>query len=153
MRSLKYFFLVVDLGFLAYWVITAFHLIPDEYLYNDYTNRILVNWNWSFFPLDILVSITGLSSIYLYKRGNNKWKPISLISLLLTSVSGLQAVSYWTLSREFDLTWWAPNLFLLIYPLFFIPKIVNELYWWLFNVSTSETILNNFRKWLNPLDD
>ncbi|HEV8515995.1 MAG TPA: DUF5360 family protein [Cyclobacteriaceae bacterium] len=128
MRSLKYFFLVVDLGFLAYWVITAFHLIPDEYLYNDYTNRILVNWNWSFFPLDILVSITGLSSIYLYKRGNNKWKPISLISLLLTSVSGLQAVSYWTLSREFDLTWWAPNLFLLIYPLFFIPKIVNELY-------------------------
>ena len=127
MSSLKYFFLVVDIGFIAYWTITAFHLIPDEYLYNDYTNPILINWNWSFFPLDIVVSITGLSSIYLYKRGNNKWKVVALISLLLTSVSGLQAVSYWAVSHEFDLTWWVPNLFLLIYPLFFIPKIVRVL--------------------------
>lgn len=128
MRSLKYFFLIVDLGFIAYWIITAFHLIPDEYLYNDYTNPVLVNWNWSFFPLDILISLTGLSSIYLYKLESNKWKVVALISLLLTSVSGLQAVSYWTLAHEFDFTWWAPNLFLLIYPLFFIPKIFRELY-------------------------
>lgn len=127
MKSLRYFFLLVDLGFIVYWTITVFHLIPDEYLYNDYTNPILINWNWSFFPLDILVSITGLSSIYLHERGSDKWKVVALISLLLTSVSGLQAVSYWAVSREFDLTWWLPNLFLLVYPLFFIPKIVKEL--------------------------
>jgi hypothetical protein len=127
MKSLKYFFLIVDIGFLIYWIVTAFHLIPAEYLYNDYTNLILINWNWSFFPLDILVSLTGLTSIYLYNRGSNKWKIISLISLLLTSVSGLQAISYWTLSHEFDFTWWVPNLFLLVYPLFFIPKLVREL--------------------------
>ena len=127
MKSLRYFFLLVDLGFIVYWTITVFHLIPDEYLYNDYTNPILINWNWSFFPLDILVSITGLSSIYLYKRGSNKWKVVAFISLLLTSVSGLQAISYWAVSHEFDLTWWLPNLFLLVYPLFFIPKIVKEL--------------------------
>lgn len=45
MRMLKYFFLVVDFGFIAYWVVTAFDLIPAKHLYNDYTNEILINWN------------------------------------------------------------------------------------------------------------
>ena len=116
MKSLKYFFLLVDIGFIAYWAITALHLIPAEYLYNDYTNPILVNWNWSFFPLDIFVSVTGLYSIWLNKQNDDRWKIYALMSLLLTSVSGLQAVSYWTLAQETDLSWWIPNLFLLIYP-------------------------------------
>lgn len=118
--------MLVDISFIIYWAITAFHLIPPQYLYNDYTNPILVNWNWSFFPLDILISATGLCSIYLHSKQNKDWQRIALISLVLTSVSGLQAVSYWTLSGEMDLTWWIPNLFLLIYPLFFIPKLVRE---------------------------
>jgi len=124
MKVLKCFFLVVDIGFIIYWTITALHLIPSVYLYNDYTNPILVNWNWSFFPLDIFVSTSGLYSIYLFSKQNDKWKTYALISLVLTSVSGLQAVSYWTLAHETDLTWWIPNLFLLIYPLFFIPKMI-----------------------------
>ena len=126
MKILKYFFLLVDISFIIYWAIIAFHIIPPQYLYNDYTNPILVNWNWSFFPLDILISATGLCSIYLHSKQNKDWQRIALISLVLTSVSGLQAVSYWTLSGEMDLTWWIPNLFLLIYPLFFIPKLVRE---------------------------
>ena len=125
MKTLKYFFAFVDLSFIAYWAITAFHLIPDIYLYNDYQNPILINWNWSFFPLDILVSATGLYSLYL-NNNNLEWKYFALISLLLTSVSGLQAISYWFFAKEFDLTWWIPNLFLLIYPMFFIPKIMNS---------------------------
>lgn len=127
MKSLKYFFLLVDIGFIAYWAITALHLIPAEYLYNDYTNPILVNWNWSFFPLDIFVSVTGLYSIWLNKQNDDRWKIYALISLLLTSVSGLQAVSYWTLAQETDLSWWIPNLFLLIYPFFFIPTLIRQL--------------------------
>ncbi|MCA4900954.1 MAG: DUF5360 family protein [Bacteroidota bacterium] len=126
MKTLKYFFLLVDIGFIGYWVITALHLIPAQYLYNDYTNSILVNWNWSFFPLDILISATGLFSIYLHSKQKKEWKAIALVSLVLTSVSGLQAVSYWTLSGEMDLNWWLPNLFLLIYPLFYIPNFVKE---------------------------
>jgi hypothetical protein len=105
MKVLKYFFLVVDFGFIVYWIITAFHLIPDEYLFNDYNNKILVNWNWSFFPLDIAISITGLFTLYLFKRGNQKWKVYALISLTLTSVSGLQAISYWILANDSDPTW------------------------------------------------
>ncbi|MFN6112864.1 MAG: DUF5360 family protein [Bacteroidota bacterium] len=126
MKTLRYFFLLVDIGFIVYWAITALGLIPLQYLYSDYTNPILVHWNWSFFPLDILISATGLSSIVLYSRQNRRWRSIALISLVLTSVSGLQAVSYWTLAGETDLTWWIPNLFLLVYPLFFIPRLVKE---------------------------
>jgi hypothetical protein len=126
MKVLKYFFLVVDFGFIVYWIITAFHLIPDEYLFNDYNNKILVNWNWSFFPLDIAISITGLFTLYLFKRGNQKWKVYALISLTLTSVSGLQAISYWILANDYDPTWWIPNIFLLVYPLFFIPSLIKE---------------------------
>jgi hypothetical protein len=42
-------------------------------------------------------------------------------------VSGLQAISYWVLAHDYDPTWWIPNLFLLIYPVFFIPKLVKDL--------------------------
>jgi Family of unknown function (DUF5360) len=63
----------------------------------------------------------------LSKRNDEKWKTIALISLVLTSISGLQAISYWVLAREFDPTWWLPNLFLLIYPLFYISSIIKKL--------------------------
>ena len=127
MKSLKYIFIIVDTFFVLYWLITALHLIPNEYLYNDYQNPILVNWNWSFFPLDIFVSITGYYSIYLSNKNEEKWKIFALISLVLTSISGLQTISYWVLAHEFDPSWWLPNLFLLFYPLFYISKIIKKL--------------------------
>jgi hypothetical protein len=127
MKSLIYFFILVDWSFIAYWLITALHLIPAEFLFNDYNNPILVNWNWSFFPLDILVSFSGIYSLYLNRKNNPSWKLFAMISLILTSVSGLQAISYWVLARDFDLSWWIPNLFLLFYPLFYLPKIIREI--------------------------
>lgn len=127
-RSLPYFFLVVDVGFIAYWLITALHIIPDEYLYNDYTNEILVHWNWSFFPLDMLISATGLTSVYLYRKEKKAWKGVALISLVLTTCSGLQAISFWIYHHDYNLTWWLPNLFLLIYPFYFIYAILNSGY-------------------------
>lgn len=126
MKTLKYFFLVVDLGFIMYWIITFFELIPVEYLYNDYSNPILVDWNWSFFPLDILISITGLSSVSMYYAHKRQWRIWALISLILTFTSGLQAISYWAFAHEFDITWWSMNGFLLIYPLFFIPALIKQ---------------------------
>jgi len=127
MSRLKYFFWLVDGGFIAYWIITALHLIPAKYLYSDYTNPILIDWNWSFFPLDIAISATGLYSLYAVKKGLPIWRVIALMSLVLTSVSGLQAISYWILARDFDPTWWLPNLFLLLYPLFFIPRLIRSI--------------------------
>ena len=123
MRKLKYYFFVVDIGFIAYWVITLLELVPAEYLFKDYSNPIIVAWNWSFLPLDLFISATGLTSIYLYQNNNPKWIPLALISLVLTSCSGLQAIAFWTMHADFDIAWWLPNLFLLLYPLFFIKSV------------------------------
>ena len=124
MKSLRYFFLTVDIGFILYWLITALSLIPAEYLFNDYQNEMLVNWNWSFLPLDLFVSASGLYSLYLFRRKDERWSLYALVSLVLTSASGLQAISYWVLAEDYNLSWWIPNLFLLLYPFFFLPNFL-----------------------------
>jgi hypothetical protein len=40
-----------------------------------------------------------------------------LVSLTLTSTAGLMALAYWALRGEFDIAWWGPNLFLMLYPI------------------------------------
>jgi hypothetical protein len=126
MPRLKYFFLITDIGFILYWLITLLHLIPAEYLFEDYTNPILTAWNWSFLPLDLLVSLTGFMSLYLYNQNNPNWKMIALISLAFTSASGLQAIAFWAIRVDFDWTWWLPNLYLLLYPPFFIVALLRK---------------------------
>ena len=128
MGALRYLFLLVDLGFLAYWLITLLHLIPPEYLFQDYQNPLLVAWNWSFLPLDIVVSVTGLASLALYQRGSSSWRLLAFCSLLLTSVSGLQAIAFWVIRGDFMVEWWAPNLFLLVYPWFFLRGLSRGLF-------------------------
>jgi hypothetical protein len=49
-----------------------------------------------------------------------------VVSLTLTMCSGLQALAFRALRADFDPLWWMPNLFLLLYPLFFIPTILRE---------------------------
>ncbi len=124
MKRLKPFLLITDLGFLAYWIITALHLIPPAYLFHDYQNQLAVAWNWSFLPLDLAISGTGLTSVFLYQRNSSQWRSLALISLILTSCSGLQAIAFWSIRGDFDLAWWLPNLVLLIYPLPFLPWIL-----------------------------
>jgi hypothetical protein len=126
MKRLKPFFLLTDIGFILYWLINWLHLIPNEYLFKDYQNPILVAWNFSFLPLDLLISFTGLTSLYLYSRGKKSWIKVALISLILTFCSGLQAIAFWTLRLDFDLNWWLPNLYLLMYPLFFLPSLLSN---------------------------
>jgi hypothetical protein len=126
MKRLKGFFWATDLGFLLYWIVSFLGLIPKEYRYQDYTDANLVAWNLSFFPLDLLISITGFASLYAYHRKNGCWRPLALISLVLTFCSGLQAITFWLLKGDFDPVWWIPNLYLLIYPLFFLPRFLRE---------------------------
>ncbi|WP_028608415.1 DUF5360 family protein [Paenibacillus harenae] len=121
---LRLLMLVTDLGFIAYWMIVGLDLLPKEFLYKDYDNELLVAWNLSFIPLDLVISLTGLLSIYFYKRKSGLWSSLCIISLSLTFCSGLQAIAFWGLRLDFDLLWWVPNLFLMLYPLFFIPKLM-----------------------------
>lgn len=124
MKTLKWYFLAVDIAFILYWLVTALHWIPQEWLFKDYGNPILVAWNWSFLPLDLLISATGLTSLYQYRKNHPAWRSTALVSLVLTFCSGLQALAFWTIRLDFDPVWWAPNAFLLVYPLYFIPKLM-----------------------------
>lgn len=122
--ALRVCFLIVDLGFIAYWAITLAGVIPGEWLFKDYHEPILQAWNWSFLPLDLFISATGITSLVLYRRNHRLWPRWALLSLTLTFCSGLQAISFWVLRSDFDLLWWGPNGFLLIYPFFFIPRLM-----------------------------
>jgi hypothetical protein len=105
MNTLKAFFWLTDLGFIAYWLITALHLIPAQYLFQDYTNPILTAWNWSFLPLDLMVSASGLTALWAYKHKLELWRSFALISLVLTFSSGLNAIAFWVIRGDFDPTW------------------------------------------------
>jgi hypothetical protein len=96
-------------------------------MFADYTVPSVVAWNWSFFPLDLAFSIIGLAAVHASRKGNPIWQPLALISLVLTVVAGGMAVTYWAILRQFDLAWFLPNLLLLIWPLFFIPRLVRNL--------------------------
>ncbi|MEC0126430.1 YvaD family protein [Paenibacillus pabuli] len=125
-RSLKTLFLLTDIGFLLYWIVTWGAWIPKEYLYQDYNNPLLVSWNLSFLPLDLLISATGLYSLFLLRRSDQRWRLVALISLVLTFCSGLQAIAFWSFRADFDWSWWVPNLYLMIYPLFYIRAIFSS---------------------------
>ncbi len=127
MKRLKYFFLVTDLGFILYWTITLFQMIPEEFLFKDYKNSIMISWNWSFLPIDLLISFTGFTGLYLYKKRHKAWKVLSLLSLTLTFCSGLMAISFWAIRKDFDLVWWSVNIYLLLYPMFFFKGLVKDL--------------------------
>jgi hypothetical protein len=124
-RFLRPIFLIVDLGFIAYWAVTLAGVIPAEYLFKDYDDPILQAWNWSFLPLDLGISATGLVALRRARTGR-AWRSLAIVSLVLTSCSGLMAVSFWTLRQDFDPAWWAPNLFLLLYPLVYLAGLARE---------------------------
>jgi hypothetical protein len=126
MKTLKYFFLLVDIGFIFYWTVTALHLIPAELLFKDYSDATMVQWNWSFLPLDIVASVTGLCCLWRWHKQHGLWRGLALLSLAFTTASGFQAISFWAIAGDFDPLWWVPNLFLLVYPWFFIPRFVRN---------------------------
>lgn len=125
-RALVALFMVVDSGFILYWTITALGVLPREWLYKDYTDPLLVAWNWSFLPLDLAISATGYSALWLRRRASPRWRAWAVASLAFTSASGFQAISFWVLRSDFDPWWWAPNLFLLVYPWFFLPRLADS---------------------------
>lgn len=124
LRLLRLLLAVTDVGFLAYWALTLLHVVPEAYLFKDYAEPLVVAWNWSFFPLDLAISLTGLSSLWLESRGDRRWPALTLVSLTLTSCSGLMALAFWTLRHDYDATWWLPNAFLLLYPLAFFGPVI-----------------------------
>jgi hypothetical protein len=123
---------ITDILFLIYWAVMGLYIvgligIPAEYLYASADKPRVVAWNWSFLPLDLAFSVCGLLAVQLARRGDPLWKPYALISLILTMVAGGMAVGYWAILGEFSPSWFLPNLALLIWPLFFLPRLIKSM--------------------------
>lgn len=120
-----------DIGMLLYWGITAAMAvnlinIPGELLFKDYHDPRVMAWNWSFLPLDLLLSATGLAALRMEKANHANWKIMAAISLSLTVCAGLMAIAYWLIVRDFDPSWWIPNLFLVLWPLPFLYSLAHR---------------------------
>jgi Family of unknown function (DUF5360) len=130
--ALRCALLITDWSMIAYWLVTGLVglglvSLPPEYLYRDYHNPVMVAWNWSFAPLDLIFSVIGLASVRLAAKGDARWRGFAILSLALTFCAGLMAIVFWALRRDFDLGWWLPNLALIIWPLVFLPRLVGNL--------------------------
>jgi Family of unknown function (DUF5360) len=129
---LRWTLLVIDIAFLAYWTFSALVLsgalkVAPSMMYADYDKPSVVAWNWSFLPIDLAFSLTGLSAVVLSKRGNAAWIALAIISVTLTSAAGGMAVAYWTLMGQFDPSWFLPNLAIFLLPFLFLPGLVRSL--------------------------
>ena len=125
-RPLVPLMLATDIGFLVYWAVTAFHLLPGAWLFKDYEDPRMQAWNWSFLALDLVVSGTGIGAAVMLARRHPGAAAVAVMSLTATAASGLMALSFWTIRRDFDPAWWAPNLFLAVYPLFFARRFLGS---------------------------
>lgn len=111
--TVKVLLTITELGIVAYWVLAGamscglVH-IPPEWMYSNYRDPAVVAWNWSFFPIDVLFAVTGLTARYFHRAPAR----LADVSLSLMFCAGLMALSYWTIRREFDAFWWAANLWL-----------------------------------------
>lgn len=123
-RTLRWNLIITDLGFLVYWLVTVLGVLPTAWLFKDYQNPILVSWNWSFAPIDLLASFLGLAALIVAKQGANAWRQLALMSVTLSFCAGFMAIAFWALRQDFDLWWWLPNLYLTVWPLFLVRQLI-----------------------------
>ncbi len=130
-KPLRIAFLTTDLAFILYWTLSGLRQagvlpIPAAWMYSGFDIPRVVAWNWSFLPVDLAFSTTGLLAVAASRRGDPVWRPLALLSLAFTFCAGTMAVGYWTLLGEFEPTWFLPNLILVIWPLVFLPGLVRQ---------------------------
>lgn len=130
-RALAFSLAVTDLVFLAYWSVSLLALagvihVPPDAMYAGYDQPRVIAWNWSFLPLDLAFSASGLLAVRAARRGDPIWRPLALISLAFTMAAGGMAIGYWILLGEFNPSWFLPNLTLVVWPLAFLPGLVRE---------------------------
>ncbi len=130
-RGLPLTLRLLDGGMLLYWSIATIACVgllhlPREAMYAGYGTPLVDAWNWSFAPLDLAFAATGLLAVRLARRGDQRWRPLALVSLTLTFCAGLMAISYWALTGDFDPAWWLPNLALLAAALWWLPRLIGS---------------------------
>lgn len=117
LRRTAWLMLVTDIGFLIYWALIAAHALPPALMFADYDVAAVAAWNWSFLPLDLTASATGLLALRALQLGHPTAATLLPVSLTLTSTAGGMALAFWSITGDLDPTWWAPNAYLLLFPL------------------------------------
>ena len=130
-KSLAIALSVTDIAFILYWIFAALAQIgliqiPSEWMYANYEQADVIAWNWSFLPMDLAFSYFGLRAVALAQENDEKWRAFAIISLTLTMAAGGMAVSYWLILGEINWSWFLANLALVIWPLFFMGRIISE---------------------------
>ena len=121
LRRTAWLMLVTDVGFLVYWTLIATKALPPNQMYASYDVPAVAAWNWSFLPLDVLASITGFLAARALHLGRTSAQVLLPTSLTLTSTAGGMALAFWAITGDFELSWWLPNAYLLLFP---IPLLV-----------------------------
>lgn len=109
---------VTEIAMLLYWLLAGALVlglvsIDPSLMYSDYQNPLVVAWNWSFFPIDVAFAILGLVARFGGAQGHLRFK-LEVTAAVLMSCAGLMAISYWTITGDFDLIWWSMNIWLII---------------------------------------
>jgi hypothetical protein len=108
---------LTDLGFLLYWTLVITGALPPSARFAEYADPKVTAWNWSFLPLDLVASLSGLSAVQALRRGSSAAAVQLAMSLSLTATAGGMAVVYWAQRGQWDPRWIGPNLYLLLFPL------------------------------------
>lgn len=124
--ALRLNLLITDIGFLLYWLASALALLPPDWLYKDHTDPIVIAWNWSFAPIDLAASATGLLVLWLARKRSSSWQHVAILSMTLTFAAGVFALSFWALRSDFDPAWWLPNAYLVVWPLMCICAVLPQ---------------------------
>lgn len=109
---------VTEVGMLIYWafasvVALGWLSVDPEAMYPDYRNPVIVVWNWSFLPIDILFALCGLAARFVPMRPERAIV-LQIVSLTLMFCAGLMALSFWVLQCWFDIAWWGINAWLVV---------------------------------------
>jgi hypothetical protein len=107
-----------EIGMLAYWafatvVALGWFMVPPEVMYPDHSNPLIVIWNWSFLPIDVLFATLGLVARF-GRVSEPKAQILQTISLALMFCAGTMAISFWALQCWFDFAWWGMNVWLIV---------------------------------------
>lgn len=114
---MKVLLTITEIGMLAYWAFAAvvavgWISVSPELMYPDYTNPLIVIWNWSFLPIDVLFAVCGLTARFAPIPAAQA-RVLETVSLTLMFCAGAMALSFWALQGWFDITWWGVNAWLI----------------------------------------
>lgn len=111
---------LTEVGMLLYWAIAGlsamgFLAIPPDWMYSDYRNPVIIAWNWSFFPIDVIFAVSGLIATFGHMKPQSRER-LQIFALTLMFCAGLMAISFWVIRGSFSPFWWGVNIWLMLLP-------------------------------------